>query len=183
MPINENVQIVQEGAGLTEANPLPINEPDIGAIADAAVTNPALSGSVIALLKGILTGINSLVVNSANTATITEKVTAIAVDTAEIVTNTAPLNSTVQETAEYNKTLDTTLELALVPNGNALTGINDGTLDLIPGTDYTMSGMYNYTKVTLAQAYMQAQDVGDLVLTFSFTAGTNAVCTVTVSAS
>ena len=65
--VNENVQILVGGVAVSSANKLPVeatietvSNEAIGAIDDAAVTDPALEGSTIALMKGLLTAINTL---------------------------------------------------------------------------------------------------------------------------
>jgi hypothetical protein len=52
---------VASGPAVTVANGADSTQ---GAIADAAVTNPASSATVIALLKGILTALNTIATNT-----------------------------------------------------------------------------------------------------------------------
>ncbi|QGQ97246.1 hypothetical protein EHS13_21330 [Paenibacillus psychroresistens] len=60
---------------------------------------------------------------------------------------------------------DVALTLAL--NGNTLESINNGTTNLIAGTDYTISG----TVVTLKKEYLAGLATGTTNMTFSFNAG------------
>lgn len=80
MSLDENVQIVLGGQALSTANPLPIKPvvagaavaagnplpvtgAAIGDVDDAAATDPADDGSLVALLKGVLTELQTLNTN------------------------------------------------------------------------------------------------------------------------
>ena len=89
----------------------------------------------------------------------------------------AAADSTVPAAASYDLYTDTTLDIAMTLNGNTLTKINDGSADLVSGTDYTLDG----STVTLTEGYMQAQPVGGLTLTFTFSAGAADSTVITVS--
>ncbi|WP_274653531.1 X2-like carbohydrate binding domain-containing protein [Paenibacillus humicola] len=69
---------------------------------------------------------------------------------------------------------DVTTKLAL--NGNTLTGIQNGGAALTEGTDYTVSG----DTVTIGKSYLAQQPVGDLALTFEFSAGAAQTLTIHV---
>jgi len=86
--IDGNVQIVKEGLGISETNELDVVDKDIGEVDDVAVTDPTDDATVIAVLKGLLTEINTL-----NTS-ITDLNTAIGT-TADAAVSTADTNGTL----------------------------------------------------------------------------------------
>ena len=65
---NENIQtqviITANDAAVTDGNPLPSHDPDIGETDDAAVIDPTATATEIALLKGILTEIILSITNA-----------------------------------------------------------------------------------------------------------------------
>lgn len=63
-------------------------------------------------------------------------------------------------------------------NGNTLSGIYSGTDELSAGSDYTVSD--GGATVTILKEYLAGRTVGTLPLTFRFSAGRDAVLTVTV---
>jgi hypothetical protein len=69
------------------------------------------------------------------------------------------------------------ISVALVLNENALTGIYNGSTELIADTDYTVSG----TTATILTSYLEALSEGDTNLTLKFSEGDDQVLTVSVS--
>ena len=103
----------------------------------------------------------------------TEKVLGSKDITAKVVVAPADI---VPATKVYDRYTYATLDIPMTLNGNTLTKISDGS-DLTLGTDYTVAG----NTVILAKAYMQAKAVGNVTLTFTFSAGANGICVITVS--
>jgi len=64
-------------------------------------------------------------------------------------------------------------------NGNTLTAIKNGETALVENTDYTVDSVNN--TVIVKKEYLAAQAVGDVALTFNFSAGNPQTLTVTVS--
>ncbi|MGV2947989.1 X2-like carbohydrate binding domain-containing protein, partial [Acinetobacter sp. AGC35] len=62
-------------------------------------------------------------------------------------------------------------------NGNALSGITNGSTPLVLDTDYTVTG----NTVTIKKEYLAAQAEGTTTLTFSFSAGATQTLTITIS--
>ncbi|MCK9578121.1 hypothetical protein M0R01_01335, partial [bacterium] len=115
---------------------------------------------------------------SVGTTTLTFDFSAGANDTTEItVTDSTVNNSEVEATKSYDKNGGTTLDILTTFNGNTLTGINDGSRDLVLTTDYTVDG----DSITLTQTYMQSLSVGTTTLTFDFSAGANDTTEITVT--
>ncbi|WP_052429524.1 glycoside hydrolase family 9 protein [Paenibacillus borealis] len=69
------------------------------------------------------------------------------------------------------------IPVTLTLNGNTFTGINNGAVSLVDGTDYTVSG----TTVTILKTYLAAQPAGTTTLTFSFSAGAGSNLAVSVT--
>ncbi|MEF2968283.1 X2-like carbohydrate binding domain-containing protein [Paenibacillus sp. M1] len=69
------------------------------------------------------------------------------------------------------------IPVTLTLNGNTLAAIKNGGTALTAGTDYTVSG----STVTLLSSYLAARPTGTLSLTFQFSAGADAVLTVTIN--
>lgn len=67
-------------------------------------------------------------------------------------------------------------EITINLNGNTLNGIKNGSIFLVSGTDYTVSG----TTVTIKKSYLATQAVGTTSLTFDFSAGADRVLTVSI---
>lgn len=61
-------------------------------------------------------------------------------------------------------------------NGNTLNGIKNGSVSLVRGTDYTVSG----NTVTILKSYLNSFNTGTVKLTFDFSAGLDPVLTVTI---
>jgi Beta-mannanase len=61
-------------------------------------------------------------------------------------------------------------------NGHTLSGIKNGSVSLVSGTDYTVSG----TTVTINKSYLAALPVGTTNLTFDFSAGIDPILAVAV---
>lgn len=97
------------------------------------------------------------------------------VDTASSVSDSAiaPLSASFDKKTANQADIPVTLTL----NGNAFTGVKNGTAALVAGTDYTVSG----TSVTLKKSYLATLPVGAASLTFTFSAGASPVLTVTVT--
>ncbi|MDC0714520.1 X2-like carbohydrate binding domain-containing protein [Stigmatella sp. ncwal1] len=69
---------------------------------------------------------------------------------------------------------DITVTMTL--NGNSLSAIKNGSVSLVSGADYTVSG----TTVILKKSYLATQSVGTTHLTFDFSAGSDPVLSVSV---
>lgn len=67
--------------------------------------------------------------------------------------------------------------ITLTPNGNTLSGIRNGSVALVAGTDFVTSG----NTVTLRKSYLGTRSTGTTLLTFDFSAGTDPVLSVTVT--
>ncbi len=78
---------------------------------------------------------------------------------------------------DRNPSAQAGVSVALTLNGNSLTGIWNGANELAPGTDYTVSG----NAVVIKSGYLAQLPVGSTALTFKFSAGANAVLTVSVT--
>nr|WP_127532863.1 X2-like carbohydrate binding domain-containing protein [Paenibacillus kobensis] len=95
-------------------------------------------------------------------------------------TVTTPVNSTITPTsASFDKNTANQADVAVTMtlNGNTLSSIKNGSVTLVSGTDYTVSG----TSVTIKKSYLAAQAVGTTTLTFNFSAGAAASLAVSVS--
>lgn len=64
MPVSDNIQFLVNGVAVSDENPMPIDDAallaSLGDTDDAAVVNPASNGSLVALLKGVLTELVAL---------------------------------------------------------------------------------------------------------------------------
>ncbi|WP_375143140.1 X2-like carbohydrate binding domain-containing protein [Paenibacillus sp. D2_2] len=69
------------------------------------------------------------------------------------------------------------IPVSMTLNGNTLSKITNGTAALVQGTDYTISG----STVTILSSYLAAQPLDTVNLTFQFSAGANAILSVTVT--
>jgi aryl-phospho-beta-D-glucosidase BglC (GH1 family) len=93
-------------------------------------------------------------------------------------TNTS--NSTITPitgTFEKNTSSQANVVVALALNGNTLNAIKNSTSELIFGTDYTVSN----STVIISKSYLAKQAVGNTILTFDFSAGTNPVLSINVT--
>ncbi|BCJ93766.1 hypothetical protein acsn021_13350 [Anaerocolumna cellulosilytica] len=94
--------------------------------------------------------------------------------------NTEPVDnsSITPRTAIFDKKVENQqdVEVTLILNGNTFTGIKDGSLSLVEGTDYTLAG----DTVTILSSYLAQKAVGDLRLTFTFSKGVSPVLTITI---
>ena len=61
--LNVNAELVNASGVIDDSNPMPMSDADLGDVDDAAVVDPAEDATAIALLKGLLTGINTLNTN------------------------------------------------------------------------------------------------------------------------
>lgn len=71
----------------------------------------------------------------------------------------------------------TDIPVTLTLNGNTLTAIKNGTVSLVAGTDYSVSG----NTVTLYKSYLAQQPIGTTNLTFQFSSGSSANLSITVN--
>ncbi|WNS45243.1 glycoside hydrolase family 9 protein [Paenibacillus sp. MMS20-IR301] len=137
-------------------------------------TDYTVSNNTVTLLKGYLAG------QQTGTVHLTFEFSAGAsAQLSVIVTDSSVANSAISPvTASFDKKTASQADIpvALTLNGNTLTGIKNGSVSLVQGTDYTISG----AAVTLQKAYLAAQPVGTTTLTFNFSAGASAALTVTV---
>ncbi|NOU70259.1 hypothetical protein GC098_02195 [Paenibacillus sp. LMG 31458] len=78
---------------------------------------------------------------------------------------------------DKNLTAQTDVTTTMTLNGNTLSGISNDGVDLMLGTDYTVSG----NSVTIKKAYLAAQPVGNTQLTFTFSAGARPILDIAVS--
>ena len=69
------------------------------------------------------------------------------------------------------------ISVSIILNGNTVLSIKNGINTLAIGTDYTSSG----NSVIIKKGYLAGLPVGTTVLTFCFSAGSNAVLTITVT--
>lgn len=92
-----------------------------------------------------------------------------------------PSSSITPTTAAFDKKAGSQADIpvALTLNGNTLLAVSNGGVPLTQGTDYTVNG--SGTQVTILSSYLAAQPNGPLQLTFQFSAGANALLTVTVN--
>lgn len=69
-------------------------------------------------------------------------------------------------TADFDKSASaqTDIDVTLLQQVESFSGITNGSLDLVPGSDYTVAG----NRVTLKKSYLAAQSVGTLNLSFAF---------------
>jgi hypothetical protein len=74
------------------------------------------------------------------------------------------LISPVTATFDKNPVEQSDLHIFLTGNVNNFAGILNGTTALVPGTDYTVSG----SSITIHKAYLAAQPVGTINLTFKY---------------
>ncbi|MCL6606138.1 MAG: glycoside hydrolase family 9 protein [Paenibacillus sp.] len=139
-----------------------------------AGTDYTVSGNIVTLLKSYLalqpvgTTHLTFLFNAGSSAALSV-----------IVNDSSIINSAISPvTAIFDKkpANQADIPVTVTLNGNALTGIKNGTASLIEGTDYTVSGM----AVTFQKAYLAAQPVGTTTLTFNFSAGASAAFTVSV---
>ncbi|MBS7525235.1 S-layer homology domain-containing protein [Fusibacter paucivorans] len=95
---------------------------------------------------------------------------------------TKPLSSTISPNSDsfdlYSGSSNySDISVALVLNENVLTGIYNGSTELIADTDYTVSG----TTATILTSYLETLSEGDTNLTLKFSEGDDQVLTVSVS--
>jgi len=96
------------------------------------------------------------------------------------VLDNSPLNSTISpNTADFDKntTAQTDIATTLSLNGNTLTGIHNGSDELVRNTHYTVLG----NTVMISKSYLATQPVGTTGLILSFNEGTDQTLTITVS--
>ena len=89
-------------------------------------------------------------------------------------------NSTITPTAaSFDKKTENQSDIGVTMtlNGNTLSGIRNGSADLVAGTDYTVDG----NQVTILKSYLAGQPVGTTTLSFGFSAGIRQTLTITVS--
>ncbi|OAX49755.1 Cellulosome-anchoring protein [Paenibacillus sp. AD87] len=69
-------------------------------------------------------------------------------------------------TADFDKSASaqTDIDVTLLQQAESFSGITNGSLDLVPGSDYTVAG----NRVTLKKSYLAAQSAGTLNLSFAF---------------
>ena len=93
----------------------------------------------------------------------------------------APVNSSsitpVSASFDKNTSKQADVAVTMTLNGNTFNGIKNGTVSLVSGTDYTVSG----SVVTISKSYLAKQAVGTTILTFDFSAGTDPNLTIAVS--
>ena len=88
------------------------------------------------------------------------------------------VNATVTPTTtSYDKYTASDLELTLMPAVHSFTAIQNGTMVLRQGIDYTASGNI----YTIKQSYLNAQAVGTINLTFVMNGGINPTSTIVIS--
>lgn len=80
-------------------------------------------------------------------------------------------------TAAFEKTAQVDINVIMILNDNTLTSILNGEEVLVEGTDYTVEG----STVTISKDYLKTLSIGQTALTFVFSAGADAVLTVTVT--
>ncbi|NOU90683.1 hypothetical protein GC102_33880 [Paenibacillus sp. LMG 31460] len=78
---------------------------------------------------------------------------------------------------DKNLTAQNDVTTTMTLNGNTLSGISNEGVDLVVGTDYTVSG----NSVTIKKDYLAAQPVGTTQLTFTFSAGARPILSIAVS--
>jgi hypothetical protein len=89
-------------------------------------------------------------------------------------------NSTISPTtATFDKKTSNQADITvgLTLNGNTFNGIKNGTVSLVPETDYTVAN----NTVKVLKSYLDKQPVGTAILTFDFSAGLDPALTVTVT--
>jgi hypothetical protein len=87
------------------------------------------------------------------------------------------LNSTISPTsATFDKNSPADMAIKMTLNGNTLKEIDNGTVKLVSGTDYTLAT----DTVSLSKAYLASLADGSNTLTFKFSAGTDAPLSITV---
>ena len=102
MGLDQNVQIILGGVAVSEENPLPVSAEvevtvteieAIGAKDDAAVTDPALAASSVALLKGLLTALATL---HTDMVTLHDDIGLLTTATSDLGTDIGTVNTSVQ---------------------------------------------------------------------------------------
>jgi endo-1,4-beta-D-glucanase Y len=99
-----------------------------------------------------------------------------------VITVADTSNSSISPTgATFDKRIDLQQDITvtMMLNGNSLTGISNGGLNLTSGTDYTQSG----STVTIKKDYLALQAVGTTTLVFTFSAGAAQNLAITVKES
>ena len=90
-----------------------------------------------------------------------------------------PQNSSISVTsATFDKytTQQKDIQTVMTLNDNSLNGIKNGSVTLLPGIDYRVSG----NTVTILKSYLATLNTGTARLTFDFSAGLDSVLTVTI---
>ncbi|MFC4305280.1 X2-like carbohydrate binding domain-containing protein [Cohnella boryungensis] len=146
-----------------------------GSVSLVAGTDYTVSGTTVTIKKSYLAA------RAVGTTSLTFDFSAGAdrVLTVSIVDTTPTNNSSITPTsASFDKKTANQADIAVTMtlNGNTLSGIKNGSVSLVSGTDYTVSG----TTVTIKKSYLAAQAVGTTNLTFDFSAGTDPVLAVSV---
>ena len=96
------------------------------------------------------------------------------------VSDSSIMNSAITPTAaSFDKKTENQSDIGVTMtlNGNTLSGIRNGSADLVAGTDYTVDG----NQVTILKSYLAGQPVGTTTLSFGFSAGIRQTLTITVS--
>lgn len=144
-----------------------------GTTALVAGTDYTVSGDVVTILK------SNLAKQSIGTTRLTFDFSQ-GVDPVLTITvaDTTPSASISPTTAEFDKVLSNQndIEVALALNGHSLLGIKNGTNALIADVDYTVVG----NTVTILKSYLAKQAVSKVNLVFDFSAGNDAILTITI---
>ncbi len=80
-------------------------------------------------------------------------------------------------TAAFDKYVPSSISIAVNYNGNTLNNIKNGAVNLVRGTDYTVSG----NNILLPASYLSGLATGTTILTFDFSAGNDPRLTITVT--
>jgi Raf kinase inhibitor-like YbhB/YbcL family protein len=89
-------------------------------------------------------------------------------------------NSTISPstvTFDKNVSKQADIDVTITLNGNTLTSIKNGGIPLVVDRDYSVSG----NVLTLQKEYLATLGVGEVILTFEFSAGNHATLTITVT--
>lgn len=139
-------------------------------------THYTVSGSTVTFLESYIVSLDDN-----TTYTFTFDFSNGGSDTTEVNVSTVGTSSPIYSTtASYNKVKDSYLRIAMQPQpGNEIVSINDGTRDLVYGTDYIMDinnsyfgdDITNNSYVELTQTYIQSKEAGDFTLNYVFGCG------------